>query len=76
MDRILTACTRPTLAEGALYSYSRGGGDITARAFDWLRNRPDMGNTQSSVSVSYLKTNGGESTVEAFAWTLKQTPAG
>lgn len=29
MDRILQACTRPTLAEGALYSYSRGGSDIT-----------------------------------------------
>jgi hypothetical protein len=29
MDRILQACTRPTLAEGALYSYSRGGSDVT-----------------------------------------------
>ncbi len=29
MDRILQACTRPTLAESALYSYSRGGSEIT-----------------------------------------------
>ena len=29
MDRILVACQRPTLAEQALYSYSRGGSDIT-----------------------------------------------
>jgi hypothetical protein len=29
MDRILQAFTRPTLAEHALYSYSRGGSDIT-----------------------------------------------
>jgi len=29
MDRILHACTRSTLAESALYSYSRGGSDIT-----------------------------------------------
>lgn len=28
MDRILQACTRPTLAEGALYEYARGGSDI------------------------------------------------
>lgn len=28
MDRILQACTRPTLAEGALYEYARGGTDI------------------------------------------------
>src|SRR5690606_5467319 len=29
MDRILQACTRPTLAEGALYSYSRGGSEVS-----------------------------------------------
>jgi len=29
MDRILTACTRPTLAEGALYSYSKGGSEVS-----------------------------------------------
>ena len=29
MDRILQACTRPTLAQSALYSYSRGGNEIT-----------------------------------------------
>lgn len=29
MDRILMAFTRPTLAETALYSYSRGGSDVT-----------------------------------------------
>ena len=29
MDRILNACTRPTLANAATYSYSRGGSDIT-----------------------------------------------
>lgn len=29
MDRILQACTRPSLAEGALYTYARGGNDIT-----------------------------------------------
>ena len=28
-DRILQACTRPTLAESALYSYNRGGADVT-----------------------------------------------
>jgi hypothetical protein len=30
MDRILNACTRPSLAATAVYSYARGGTDITA----------------------------------------------
>jgi hypothetical protein len=29
MDRIIQACTRPTLAQSALYTYSRGGTEIT-----------------------------------------------
>ena len=29
MDRILNACTRPSLAATAVYSYARGGTDIT-----------------------------------------------
>ena len=29
MDRIIQACTRPTLAQTALYSFSRGGTEIT-----------------------------------------------
>ncbi|HLY57915.1 MAG TPA: hypothetical protein VKS60_20295, partial [Stellaceae bacterium] len=29
MDRILQDCTRPSLAENALYTYSRGGTEIT-----------------------------------------------
>lgn len=29
MDRILNACTRPTLAEKSTYEYSRGGSDVT-----------------------------------------------
>lgn len=29
MDRILNACARPTLAEAAVYQYSRGGSDVS-----------------------------------------------
>jgi len=29
VDRIINACTRPGLAEGALYSYARGGSQIS-----------------------------------------------
>lgn len=29
MDKIINACTRPSLAESALYQYSRGGSDIS-----------------------------------------------
>ena len=29
MEKILNACTRATLAQGALYSYPRGGQEVT-----------------------------------------------
>ena len=29
MDRILNACARPTLADAAVYTYSRGGSDVS-----------------------------------------------
>ncbi len=32
MDRILNACTRPTLANAAVYQYSRGGNGLDPEA--------------------------------------------
>lgn len=70
MDRILTACTRPTLAEGALYSYSRGGSDITGPS---IRLAEAIAQTWGNMQfgIRELSQANGESTVEAFAWDVE-----
>ena len=51
MDKILQACTRPSLAEGALYSYSRGGSEITGPSIRLAEVAASMeSSTRSSVS--------------------------
>ena len=70
MDRILQAFTRQTLAETALYSYARGGTDITGpsiRAAETIAQ--NWGNIQ--FGVRELEQRPGESTVEAFAWDIE-----
>lgn len=70
MDRILQACTRPTLAEGALYSYSRGGSDITGPS---IRLAEAMAQLWGNIhfGLRELSQSKGESTVEAFAFDLE-----
>ena len=70
MDRILQACARPTLAEGALYSYSRGGSDVTGPT---IRLAEAIAQTWGNISfgIRELDQRGGESEVEAFAWDLE-----
>lgn len=70
MDNILNACTRPTLAEGALYSYSRGGSEITGPS---IRLAEAMAQAWGNVQfgIRELEQRNGESTVEAFAWDLE-----
>lgn len=70
LDRILQAFTRPTLAEQALYSYSRGGTEVTGpsiRAAETIAQQ--WGNLQ--FGVRELEQRNGESTVEAFAWDVE-----
>lgn len=70
MDRIMQACTRPTLAEGALYSYSRGGQDITGPSIRLAEVAAQAwGNLQ--FGIRELEQRHGESTVEAFAWDIE-----
>jgi hypothetical protein len=70
MDRILQACTRPTLAEGALYSYSRGGSSITGPSIRLAEVAAQCwGNLQ--FGIRELEQRKGESTVEAFAWDIE-----
>lgn len=70
MDRILQACTRPSLAEGALYSYSRGGSDVTGPSIRLAEvAAQSWGNVQ--FGIRELEQRNGESTVEAFAWDIE-----
>lgn len=69
-DRIMIACKRPTLAANALYSYSRGGSDVTGpsiRLAETLANA--WGNIQCGIRE--LEQRNGESTVEAYAWDVE-----
>lgn len=69
-DRILTACQRPTLAENALYSYARGGTDITGPSIRLAEAiAQNWGNFQ--FGVRELEQKDGESTVEAYAWDVE-----
>lgn len=70
MDKILAACTRPTLAEGALYSYSRGGSDVTGPSIRLAESLAQLwGNVH--FGIRELNQTKGESTVEAFAFDLE-----
>lgn len=70
MDRILNACTRPSLAEQSLYTYSRGGTDITGPSIRLAEAlAQNWGNIQ--FGIRELEQRPGESTVEAFAWDVE-----
>lgn len=70
MDRIINACTRPSLAEGALYSYQRGGQEVTGPSIRLAEAlAQSWGNIQ--FGIRELEQNDKESTVEAFAFDLE-----
>ena len=74
MDRILNACTRPTLAEQALYSYAKGGTDITGPSIRLAEAiAQNWGNLTFGVKEigRFVKDGIGHSEVEAFAWDLE-----
>ena len=70
IDRILNACTRPSLAESALYQYSRGGTDITGPS---IRLAEALAQTWGNLQfgIRELEQSNGESTVEAFCWDVE-----
>lgn len=69
-DRIMAACKRPTLAEAALYEYSRGGTPITGPTIRLAEAIAQAwGNMQ--FGIRELDQRNGESTVEAYAWDLE-----
>lgn len=70
MDRILTACTRQTLAESAIYSYPRGGQEITGPS---IRLAECIAQNWGNIDFGYieLEQRNGESQVMAYAWDLE-----
>jgi hypothetical protein len=69
-DRILMDCARMSLAEKALYSYARGGTDITGESIRLAEvMAQNWGNFE--FGIRELEQRDGESTVEAYAWDLE-----
>lgn len=70
MDRIMQACTRPALAEAAVYQYARGGSNIegpSIRLAEVLAQ--NWGNIRCGVIEASRKM--GESECIAYAWDLE-----
>lgn len=69
-NRIMNACDRPTLAEVAVYEYSRGGTAISGPSIRLAEAvAQSWGNMQ--YGVRELDQRNGESTCEAFAWDME-----
>lgn len=74
IDRIKTDCQRPGLAEKAVYSYSRGGSDVSGPSIHLAKAiARRWGNIISGITeLEQRRTaNGGESVCEAFALDLE-----
>ena len=70
VDRIMNACQRQRLAEGASYQYSKGGSKITGPSVRLLECiAQNWGNVQ--FGFRELAQSNGESTVEAYAWDME-----
>jgi hypothetical protein len=70
MDRIMNACTRPTLADAAVYTYSRGGSDVSGPSIRLAEAIAQCwGNIQ--FGIRELDQRDGESTVQAYAWDVE-----
>lgn len=70
VEEIKNECKRQSLAEQALYSYSRGGSEISGpsiRLAEVIAQR--WGNIQ--YGIRELDQRGGFSTVQAYAWDLE-----
>lgn len=70
MDRILQACTRPSLAEGALYEYARGGTDIRGPS---IRLAECIAQQWGHIDYGWrvLEERPGVTKVQTFAWDLQ-----
>lgn len=70
MDRILNACTRPGLANAAVYNYARGGTDISGPSIRLAETiAQNWGNF--SFGMRELEQRDGSSVVQAYAWDME-----
>lgn len=69
-ERLLNACTRPSLAEAGLYTYSRGGSDVSGPSIRLAEAAAQCwGNIQ--FGIREIEQRDGESVVEAYAWDIE-----
>jgi hypothetical protein len=70
IEKIKNACARPRLAEQSMYSFSRGGSDITGPS---IRLAEAVAQQWGNVHFSIVEreSNSKESLVEAFCWDLE-----
>jgi hypothetical protein len=69
-ERILNACTRPTLAETAIYQYARGGTDIRGPSIRLAEAiAQQWGNI--AAGIKELSRHGEYSECVAYAWDLE-----
>lgn len=70
VDRILNACTRPSLAESALYQYSKGGTEISGPSIRLAETlAQNWGNIQ--FGVQELDRTANDSLMMAYAWDIE-----
>ncbi len=70
INRIKMACQRPALAEVAMYTYARGGSDVTGPSIRLAEAIAQAwGNIQ--FGIRELSQANGESTMQAYAWDLE-----
>ncbi len=70
MDNILNDCTRESLAKTALYSYPKGGQEITGPSIRLAETMAqNWGNMQYGIRELSVQNN--TSSVEAFAWDIE-----
>lgn len=70
VQKILKACERPKLAESSMYSYARGGSEITGPSIRLAESVAKYwGNLQ--YGIREVSQEGGESQLEAFCWDLE-----
>lgn len=69
-DRIMDACSRPGLADTAIYSYTRGGQEVSGLS---IRAAEAIAQAWQNVefTVREISQGGGVSTVEAVAWDME-----
>jgi len=70
MDRIIMECTRPGLAEAAVYAYPRGGEMVSGPSIRLAEAvARQWGNIQ--FGINELASNPEETLMQAFAWDLE-----